>query len=71
MADEEVSEVEDIEACEKAGMVPYMCRGHSVVPQSRRACSARTSFNTTTPPTFMFTRRVSVFILIHRPCCAI
>ncbi len=56
VADRGYFKIEDIEACEKAGIEPY-------VP--RPACSARMSSNMTQPATAFFARRVNVFSPIH------
>ncbi len=68
VADKGYFKIEDIEACEKAGIVPYVPRPSAVL-RSRRAGSARMSSNMTPPPTVMFARRVSVFIPIHLLFC--
>jgi hypothetical protein len=62
--DKDHFKVEDIEACGKAGIEPYVPRP-SVAPRPRRACSARKSFYMTLPETVMFARRVSARIPIH------
>jgi hypothetical protein len=49
-ADRGYSKIEDIEACEKAGMEPYV-RGLNEVRRSGQACIAKTSSNTTRKPT--------------------
>ena len=70
VADKGYFKIEDIEACEKAGMVPYVPRPQRGPAQSGRGCSARMSSNTTRPVTAMSARRVSVFTLIPRRFCA-
>ena len=69
VADRGYFKIEDIEACEQAGIEPYVPRP-SGVPRSRRACSARMSSNMTQTATAMFALPVSVFIRIHRRFCA-
>ena len=68
VADKGYFKTEDIEACEKAGIVPYVPRPQRG-PRSRPGCSARTSSNTTRPVTAMSARRASVFIPIHGLFC--
>ena len=61
VADRGYFKIEDIEACEKAGIAP-MCRAPSVVPQSERAYSAKMSSAMTQPATAFSAQQVSIFI---------
>ena len=70
VADRGYFKIEDIEACEQAGMMPYVPRPQRG-PRSRRACSARTS-STTTPSSDSYRlpcrpAPLAVFIVA---CCA-
>jgi hypothetical protein len=69
VADRGYFKIEDIEACEQAGIEPYVPLPQRV-PRSRRAYSARMSSNMTLTATAMFALSVSVFFRIHRRFCA-
>ena len=68
VADKGYFKIEDIEACEKAGIVPYVPRPQRG-PSIKAGLFHRMSSNMTQPPIALFARRVSVFIPIHRLCC--
>jgi hypothetical protein len=63
VADRGYFKIEDIEACEKAGIEPT-CNVRSAVPQSGRPFSARMSSNVTQQWTSMFTPRVVLVQII-------
>jgi hypothetical protein len=62
VADRGYFKSEDIEACEKDGIEPY-------VPRPRRVWPAKMSFDMTLPATDMFARPISVCIPIRLRCC--
>ena len=68
VADRGYFKIEDIEACEKAGIEPYVPRPQRG-PRSRRAYFAKMSFDMIQPATVSFVRQASVYIPIrHRFC---
>ena len=69
VADRGYFKIEDIEACEKAGMEPYVPRPQRG-PRSGRGCSARTSSNTTRRATLLSARPASACSPIRHRSCA-
>ena len=65
VADSGYFKIEDIEACEKAGMTPYVPRPQRG-PAVRAACSARMSSDTTRPVTASCARPVTDWRLTPR-----
>ena len=68
VADKVISRSKTSRPARKPGSSPTY-RAPSVVPRSRRACSARMSFSMTLLETVMFARRVSGCIAIHLLFC--
>ena len=68
VADRGYFKIEDIESCEKAGMVPYVPRPQRG-PSVKAGLFRKDEFSYDTERILILARRVSVCILIHRPCC--
>jgi hypothetical protein len=68
VADKGYFKIEDIEACEKAGIEPYVPRPQRG-PSVKAGLFRKDESNTTKSRTAMFARLVSVFTPIHRRFC--